>query len=740
MRLQESFITTARQFEEGTVEVFEQPVNTANVQRAVLRITALGLYVAYLNGKRVGDVFLAPGFTYYPKDLHYQEYDVTGLMTGEDVLQVRLGQGWYCGRFGFRNKTKIFGDRPAVSWELIVTEGDGTERLFRSSDESVHSVPSPFAYAGLYDGEQYIASGNGRPLLQPIPFRGPLPDVIEPCGEHVRLREEMPVRSITKTGGKTILDFGQNFAGVITVDPSKMSSDKLLLRHGELLESDGSLHTENLRSAKAELSLDYTGADRALAPVYCPEFTYMGFRYAELSGCEYEEGLIRAYAVYSDMEPTGSFYCENEKMDRLFQNLVWGQKSNYVEVPTDCPQRDERMGYTGDGQVFAKTGAYNFDTLDFWKKFLKDIRYSQTDTKDGYVSPTVPPDPQEIRGFGGFHSVSMLGWGTCVCVVPEVLYRQFGDRSVVEEQYESMKAFVDGEIAHLKRGLVKDLWISVNLGDWLAYGHNPAALILKNNPVSNCFIADDLRIMAWAADLLGKPEEARRYREQREKTIKAYLKSFITKDGHIIGDDQGAYIMALKFIVPKGELWDKMFRILLKKIRKDGMRTGFFSTMHILQLLTDNGEERLAMDLLFSEKCPSWLYQVNAGATTIWERWDSLRPDGTVNISKMGASNMVSFNHYAYGCVGEFLYEYILGLKPLEPGFARAEVRPHPDKRFGCYTGTFQSRNGSFAIAVDPDQHVMKLTTPVPTLVALPDGSEQEVGPGNYNYSWRDET
>ena len=386
MELKKHFITTGRPYQEGNAEVFQQKLKAGSIKKATLIITALGLYEAEINGKKVGNALFTPGFTYYPAHLYYQNYDVTNMLTGEDTLTVYLAHGWYCGRFTFENKVQIYGTAPAVSWVLTV-EGDTGTEIFCSDDAFVEAVSSPYEYAGFYDGEIYNEKRE-QEILQPVKFEGHIPEIFEEGTMSVRIREEMKVRSVTKLGDVTILDFGQNFAGIIEIDPAKMDGAMLKLRHGEILNADGSLYTTNLRKAKAEI-VYHKGSG-----IYRPRFTYMGFRYAELSGVDYADGLITAYAIYSDMERTGHFTCENPMVDQLYRNQVWGQKSNYVEVPTDCPQRDERMGYTGDGQVFARTGAYNFDTEAFWAKFLRDIRQSQAANKDGYVAPTVPAPPE----------------------------------------------------------------------------------------------------------------------------------------------------------------------------------------------------------------------------------------------------------------------------------------------------------------------------------------------------------
>ena len=717
MELKKHFITTCRPYKEGTVEAFQQNLKSDNVKKATLTITALGLYEAEINGKKVGDALFTPGFTYYPTHLYYQTYDVTGMLTGEDTLTVYLAQGWYCGRFTFDNKVQIYGEYPAVSWVLTVEDDAGTHS-FCSGDASVEAIASPYEYAGYYDGEVYNESRQ-QDILQPVKFEGNIPEILEEGNMSVRIREEMPVQSVSRRGDVTILDFGQNFAGIICIDPKKMKGNCLKLRHGEILNDDGSLYTANLRKAKAE-TVYHKGSG-----IYRPRFTYMGFRYVELSGVPYEEGLLTAYAIHSDMERTGHFACENPLVDQLYRNQVWGQRSNYIEVPTDCPQRDERMGYTGDGHVFALTGAYNFHTEAFWSKFLKDIRHSQAANKEGYVAPTVPAPP----GVQGIGFMSMLGWGNCVCIVPEMLYWQFGTDHYIREYYDCMKAFVDCEVRKMG-GLFgkKNLWIAPSLGDWLATGRDVKYMAMHNGPVSNAFIVNDLRIMVWAATYLGKTDDAEKYAVQLEKTRDTYIKAFVKKDGTMKDDYQGAYVMALKMVIPSGELWNKVYAQLIQRLKKDGMQTGFFATEHILPLLADNGDEQLAFDLLLDERCGGWMYQVKAGATTTWERWDAIKPDGSVNETKSNGDNMVSFNHYSFGSVGKFYYQYILGIQPLEPGFAKIKIRPRIDSRIGAFSGSYKD------ILVAYDGQLLHISTPADTQIILSDGTVHEVGAGTYDF------
>ena len=688
--------------------------------------TALGVYEAELNGTKIGRQMFAPGFSYYPRRVLYQTHEVMKLLReGENTLTVYLGQGWYCGRFLCENQTQIYGEQPAVAWILELEDAAGSRKIV--SDETVEELESPYEYAGEYDGEIYFADGRENVTGHAAAYTKEMPFALEPTLTEVRLQDEMSVRETTVQGDVTILDFGQNFAGIVEIDPSFLKNETITIRHGEILNADGSLYTANLRKAKATI-VYHAGAEKKK---YRPRFTYMGFRYMELSGAAYQPGMIRAYALHTEMKRTGYFSCENPLVQKLYENQVWGQKSNYVEVPTDCPQRDERMGYTGDGQVFALTGAYNFNTDAFWKNFLRDLELGQLDNTEGYVCATVPQ-----TGPAGIGFISMLGWGNAVTILPEMMYRQFGDEEALPRQYESMKLFVEAEIRRMGK---KNLWIGPSLGDWLAMGKGIAWQAMHNNPVSNAFIVHDLKVISETAERLGKREDAARYRRQLAATTDAYIKKFVSKKGIVAKDYQSAYIMALKFVLPEGELREMVKKNFVANIRKNGLQTGFFATEHLLPLLVEAGEQKLAYDVLLQENCPGWMYQVKCGATTTWERWDALKPDGTVNEEKMAGSgeNMVSFNHYAFGSVGEFYYQYILGIRPEKPGFAKLHFAPYPDERLGGVSGSYLSVAGKIESAwrYEPDGCHIRLATPVEAVVLLPDGRSENVPAGTYEWT-----
>lgn len=727
--LKNYFITKEKSdYHEGEVIIFSQDVLiNKDIESAELSITSLGVYEVELNQKKVGDQLFAPGFTYYHRHLYYQQYDVKTLLNvGTNGLKVYLGQGWYAGRFTHENLHQIYGEQPAISWVLKITFADGTIEEFVSNTE-VNLQQSKYLYAGFYDGEIYDEREEEVFQGKAEKFTGKLPEVFEKTTTVVKVQEEMSIQAVHQKNDKTIIDFGQNFAGVITVNPEFMQKNETItIKHGELLTVDGNLYTSNLREAKAELRYTSSGKKE----LFRPRFTYMGFRYIEISGVTYQDGLIQAHVIHNEMKQTGQFETTHKKVQRLFDNQLWGQKSNYVEVPTDCPQRDERQGYTGDGQVFALTGSFNFDTEKFWDKFLKDIHYSQLDNTEGYVAPTIP-----ANGPAGIGFLSMLGWGNAITIIPKMLQQQYGTDKYLKGYYPNMKKFVDAEIRKLGDD---ELWLEPNLGDWLMPEKGLTWMAMNHGPVSNSFIVNDLKIISELAKEYGYTEDYQRYSQQLEKTRQAYLSQLIDSEGIVTGDYQGGYLMALQYVVDEPELKKKMLNHLVRNIKKEGMQTGFFSTEFLLPLLTELGETKLAFDLLLNENYPGWLYQVNHGATTMWERWDAIKEDGTVNEETVSedSANMVSFNHYAFGSVGKFYYQNILGIQTLEPGYKKILLKPVIDERLGQVSGTYESRAGKIESSWQfKDDHVsFSFSTPSEAVIVLPDGSKYDVLPGDYYY------
>lgn len=725
--LKEHFITVKSDFKEGRVIVLRQRFEVKKkVNSATLYSTALGIYEARINRAKVGSQVFAPGYTYYPYRLLYEENSVGAMLKeGENELLITLNGGWYCGRYTFDNKTQIYGEKEAVSFILTIEYEDGEKEEFYSSSLT-EELTSPWDYAGFYDGEVFDGKRDILFKENCIPYSLKEGVALEPTLCTVEYHETLFPQKTWRKDGVAILDFGQNHAGVPVIDTSLLKEGEIVtIRSAEILD-DGKLYRGNLRKAKS-IIVYKKGRDYG---EYTPSFTYMGYRYLEISGVDYREGLVKSRALYTSMERTGYFKSGNEDINKLYNNILWGQKSNYVEIPTDCPQRDERMGYTGDGHVFALTGAYNFNSHDFWRNWLKDLVLGQIDNSEGYIGSTVP-----AQGKAGVGFLSMLGWGNVISIIPKIMENVFGDEEILKEIYPSLKIFVECEIKHMK----DDLWISPSLGDWLSLNGSMAWAAMNNGPVSNSFIVNDLSVIKDLAYRFGYEDDYCRYSEQYNKTRNAWRKMWISSDGTVASDYQSAYVMALKYLNLEGEEKKKVEKKFVENVRRNGLSTGFFGTEHILPLLADLGERELCYDILFSRECPGWLYQIDRGATTPWERWNAILPDGRVNeesVSKDG-ENMVSFNHYAFGSIGEFLYGYVLGIRPFENGFGKVLIAPLPDKRMGKVEGEYHSVNGKVSVSWEwnDDEFNLCVDNDMPGLVKMPDGTEYLIEKGKNQFS-----
>ena len=727
--LRNHFVSYDCPFVEGDVYGLKKDFSLkAPLRSARLLLSGLGMYDAYLNGKKVGEQMFKPGYTYYKKRVLFQEYEVTSLLKEKNEFFLYVGQGWFCGRFFCENTVQNYALRPSVSYLLSLEYEDGTQEVI-ASNPGDSAYRTEYVYAGEYDGEvvDFSRSDLGKEIgvVQSEPLDSSIQ--LEPTLTEVRLQEAMKFRVLCK-GESTVLDLGQNFAGLVSIDPEQLQEGQTItLIHGEILDENGHVYTENLRAAKARIV--YTRGKEKKK--YTPKFTYMGFRYVEVLGLREEEDLEKLFSfhpLHTEMIRTGHFHSDNNDVNRLYQNLCWSQRSNYVEVPTDCPQRDERLGYTGDGHVFARTGTYNYDTRSFWHNFFRDLDLGQEDNPDGNVPPYLPQVGPKPVGF-----MSMQGWGSAVSIIPEVLYEQYGDFEFFASQYEPIKRYVDMEIQKAGK---KNLWKAISLGDWLSLGKGVAWQAMNNHPVSNAFFVKDLKVLVRLAHLLGKREDEEKYARQLEKTKQAYIHAYIRPNGKVAKDYQGTYVLALRHVLePTDALYPIVAKRFIQNVKKHGLQTGFFGTQHLLPLLAELGETKLAYDVLLSPSCPGWMYQIHRGATSIWERWDAIQENGKVNESKMSKTNMVSFNHYSFGAVGEFYYAYILGIQPLKPGYEEIRIAPKPDERLGNVEGSYDSVRGKIKVsyAYQGDSIRFHILTPSKTLFVFPRGEKKELEPGEYD-------
>lgn len=651
------------------------------IQSARLYITALGVYEAQLNGKVIGDQVLAPGWTAYDQRLRYQTFDVTDLLKpGRNAIGAMLGDGWYRGRLGFGGgRRNIYGENLALLAQLEIQYADGSsERII--SDENWRAATGAILMSSIYDGETYDARlapiGWAEPGFDDTDWTAvrkleqdaasPLEILEAPLGPPVRRIETLAPVSISQSpAGKTLVDFGQNLVGRLSIEVRGAAGQTITLRHAEVLEN-GELGTRPLRMAEATDRYTLRGGE---VESWEPRFTFHGFRYAEVEGWpgELRPEAIRAVVVHSDMERTGWFECSDPLLNQLHQNVVWGMRGNFLDVPTDCPQRDERMGWTGDIQVFTPTATFLYDVRGFLQSWLIDLAVEQE--KKGGAVPHVVPD---ILGAGG-----AAAWGDAAVIVPWVLYQRYGDPDILEAQFESMCAWVDyvAEVAGDNY-----LWdTGFQFGDWLdptAPPDKPFMARTDKRIVASAYFAYSTAIVARTADLLGRTEEKTRYADLTEKAKTAFTREYVTPAGRLMGDAETAYALALMFdLLPTAEQRQRAGDRLAELVRDSGyhIRTGFVGTPLICDALSSTGHFRTAYRLLKQQECPSWLYPVTMGATTIWERWDSMLPDGSIN-----PGEMTSFNHYALGAVTDWMHRAVGGLAPAEPGYRRLTIAPRP--------------------------------------------------------------
>lgn len=660
------------------------------IAKARAYICGLGVYELELNGVKAGDEYLAPHYNAYHKWLQYQTYDITDLLQeGSNAIDVRLGNGWYKGRFGFEGDTtaNLYGDHFALLSELVITYTDGTEVVV-PSDLSWHATRSNVVDGNIYDGEIYDAtldvteiypvreSEMGYELLQ---ARKSLPVVIK---ETLK-----PIEILTTPAGETVIDMGQNMVGWLQFRTTAPSGTVIHLQYGEVLQK-GNFYRENLRSAKAEYIYTANGEEAIVRPY----FTFYGFRYVKVEGWAGELDLndFTGCVVYSDMERTGYLETSHAGVNRLFENALWGQKGNFLDTPTDCPQRDERMGWTGDAQVFSGTANYNMDTYAFFNKYGYDLWMEQED-RNGMVPMVIPVG--RVQGGGS------SAWGDAATIIPWNTYLHSGDPSILEQQFDSMKTWVD----YIKRSDDESgstrLWaIGFHFGDWLALdGDDPNSPMggTDNYFIASAYYAYSSDIVAKAAKVLGHHDLAASYDQLAQEVRAAIVKEYFTANGRLAVDTQTAYAIALYMDLVPEQHKARIAEAIRLRVRKDQnhLRTGFVGTPYLNRVLSAYGSNDIAYTLLLNDDYPSWLYAVNMGATTIWERWNSILPDGTIS-----ENGMNSLNHYAYGAVVEWMYRHMAGINPVEdrPGFRHALLAPMPDFRIQWTKGRIDTAAGTY--------------------------------------------
>jgi alpha-L-rhamnosidase len=700
------------------------------VVRARLYVTAHGLYTAWLNGHRVGDQVLAPGWTSYPHRLRYQTFDITDLIReGDNELEVLLGNGWYRGRLGFRGRRGLYGGRLALLAQLEVTTADGAVHVL-GTDISWTARESGVLADDLYDGQRTDlrpVTGDRTDAVEVVD--GDLARLVAPDGPPVRVTQTLPAAAVfTSPSGATLVDFGQNLVGWVRLRVrGQPPGQEVVIRHAEVLEG-GELGVRPLRTAKATDS--YLLAGGALE-VLEPSLTFHGFRYAEISGLpEVRAEDVEAVVVGSDLRRTGWFASSNPQLDRFHENVVWGMRGNFLDLPTDCPQRDERLGWTGDIQVFSPTASFLFDSAGFLSSWLADLAAEQQ--PDGSV-PFVVPDVI------GTPEPAAAAWGDAAALVPWVLYQRTGDVGLLARQLPSMRAWVD-HIAGLAGA--DRLWTGgFQFGDWLDPTAPPdAPFEAQADPdvVATAHLARSAEVVGLAGAVVGDADVAEKYARLAGEVREAFAHEYVMPGGRVLSDCPTVYALALQWaLLPTEDQRHRAGDRLADLVRSSGFRisTGFVGTPLVTDALTNSGHLDVAYRLLLQTGCPSWLYAVTMGATTVWERWDSMLPDGSIN-----PGEMTSFNHYALGAMADWLHRTVAGLAPAAPGYRELLVRPAVARNLASASARHRTPYGDAEVSWERSEGRLRLRVVVPvgtTATVHVPGQSEPARVGHGTHTWQ---
>jgi alpha-L-rhamnosidase len=674
---------------------------TKTVANARIYVTSHGYYEVQLNGKKVGDQVLTPGWTSYGKRLQYQVYDVTDmLLKGNNAIGALLGDGWYRGTLAWGNNWAVYGKKLGLLLQLKIIYTDGSESMITTDETWKASNDGAIRMNDIYNGETFDATrdltGWSKPGFNDKNWQNANigiynnNNLIASEGSPVRkIQEIKPVKIFRTPKGDLIVDMGQNMVGWLRLKVSGKKGTVVTLRHAEVLDKFGEFYTTNLRAAKCQLTYTLAGTGEE---IYEPRFTFMGFRFVEVTGFpgELTTDNLTGVVVHSDMAVTGSFECSNKLINQLQHNIQWGQKGNFVDVPTDCPQRDERLGWTGDAQAFCRTAAFNLNVSSFFMKWMKDIA---ADQKPGGEVPDVIPDILNKQGAAS--AQPSAGWGDVAVIAPWTMYTIYGDKKFLENQYASMKAWV--EYIRKKAG-ESYIWKGGSkYGDWLFYhppvnNHTEPDGYTEHDFIATSFYAYSTGILAEAAKVLGKTDDARIYSDLFSRIKEVFINEYVTKSGRVGTNSQTSYVLALKFNLLPENLRSKAAEFLANDIRgrNNHLSTGFLGTPYLCHVLSDNGYSETAYDLLLQESYPSWLYPVKMGATTIWERWDGEKTDSTFQDPGMN-----SFNHYAYGAIGDWMYRVSAGIETMGAGYKHIIIKPHPTHKLEYSKASFESSYGT---------------------------------------------
>jgi alpha-L-rhamnosidase len=707
---------------------------TKPVKSARLYVTSHGIYEAYINGRRVSSDYFTPGWTSYKSRLQYQIYDVADLLVaGKNATGVTIGDGWYRGHLDqWKN---IFGKELALLYQLEVTYTDGTQTTI-TSDGKWKTSDGAIRSSSFYNGEVFdarldktdwgLAAYNDNQWKPVSVLEIDKSNLIAPSSPSVKMHEVFHPKAIIITPQKdTVLDFGQNLVGWVVFKTTGKPGQVIRLNHAEVLDKDGNFYTLNLRFAKCENKYILKG-DKPR--IYEPHFTYQGFRYVRISGYngKLDTANIHAVALYSDMAGTGTLVTSNPLLNQLQHNIQWGQKGNFVDVPTDCPQRDERLGWTGDAQAFSRTAAYNMNVNGFFDKWLKDMAADQR--ADGAI-PWVIPNmmPKDKAG--------VAGWSDASTIIPWNLYQLYGNKRLLAQQYSSMKAWV----GYITKTSINDLWnTGFQFGDWCFYSPSPTddsgkAAVTDKTLIAEAFYANSIQILINAAKVLDNQGDVDKYTDLLKKVKQAFQKEYVTPNGRTVSSTQTAYLLTLEFdMLPENQRQQLAAR-LVQNIKDYGnhLTTGFLGTPYLCHVLTKFGYDDMAYTLLLQDTYPSWLYPVKKGATTIWERWDGIKANGLLQDPSMN-----SFNHYSYGAIGDWMYRVMAGINTdaTGAGYKKMVIAPHPGGNLTMVNANLETGYGHVNSEWKMNNDVMSLTVSVPANttaeVVLPKAAQADITEG----------
>jgi alpha-L-rhamnosidase len=706
------------------------------IQSATAYITSHGMYEGYINGKRIGDFYLTPGWTSYNKRLQYQAYDVTDLLqTGNNVIAMALGNGWYRGYLAWDGNKNVYGKDVALLFQLDISYTDGSRESILS-DGSWKSTTGSIVYSEIYHGEIIDArkqkTGWRTDGYDDTNWNGVKvkeynkANIISTQNEPVKKHETFAaLKVLTTPKGEKVIDFGQNLVGWVMVKARGNAGDTIKISHAEVLDKYGNFYTENLRVAKAQAQYILRGEGEES---FEPHFTFFGFRYIKIDGYrgEIKPENFTAVALYSDMKPTGTFSCSNSLINQLQHNIQWGQKGNFLDVPTDCPQRDERLGWTGDAQVFSRTASFNMNVNNFFAKWLKDV------AADQFESGGVPFVIPNVLGPGAGGST---GWADVCTIIPWNMYLAYGDKRILEQQYGSMKAWVE----YMRGKSKNDLWnTGFHFGDWLFYrpfdDNDGRSAVTDKYLIAQCFYAYSTQLLINAANVLGKKDDVSTYSALLQKIKEAFLKEYVTTNGRLVSSTQTAYVLALNFdMLPESQREETAQR-LVDNVKNYGnhLTTGFLGTPYLCHVLTRFGHDSAAYKLLLQKSYPSWLYPVRMGATTIWERWDGIKPDTSFQTPTMN-----SFNHYAYGAIGDWMYRVIAGIDTYEdgPGYKHIKIKPHLSDSLTYANADLKTYYGNVSSHWKRENGKLQLDIEIPTntkaTVYIPASSAESIKENN---------